>query len=134
MATVNHEQHPVNAGAFESDPVDWPAWTDSDRWAPGPEFDADEPDLYRSLDAWIDAQADRYDALGTPAAILIGEELRSLGFRVRLTGAETPDEYRARGDRIDEDARECWRSAGFLDGLSQGRDERKPVDRFGQDA
>jgi hypothetical protein len=138
LAIARHEADHDHEEVIEGEPHDWPAWTDADLWqlGPGPDEPADEPESYPSLDAWVDAQADRYDALGTPAADLLAGELRAIAFKVRLTGATTVAEYRARVEQLDEDSRESWRSAGYLDGLADGRVERarEPVGTFGHPA
>lgn len=104
----------------DSDPAEWPAWTDDDRWTIGPDPDDhdwseyaawsegrleqehdDAPAPAMTLDAWIDAEARRYRALRTQAGELVADALVELAASVRLTQATTPRTARDRMEALE---------------------------------
>lgn len=85
---------------------EWPAWTDDQIWTitpddgPAEDLAIDQVDdgSRLSLSEWIDAQADRFMAMGHSAAELVARELRHLAREARIlqaTDAETFDDRRA---------------------------------------
>jgi hypothetical protein len=94
-----------------------PAPFKPDRWAEAfpvepallpPEFDPGEDDL-PNLDAalpfaeWVDAQADFYGNLGTPAGRWLAGQIRELADLARLLNAATPDQFDGRLRAMDGD-------------------------------
>jgi hypothetical protein len=146
MTSLHEAKHLVNvdsrvscdcngcrSDSAESPASEWPGWTDDDTWSTT-DVAPPEDEVRLTLDQWIDGEADSFECLATPVAVLVAEELRSLAFRVRLTSSTTPDEFRARSASLDEDARATWEAAGYLSGLADGRGEREPVGTFGHQA
>jgi hypothetical protein len=107
----------------QADPTLWPAECDSDRWELGPAADHDEPTATLSLVDLVAKQAERYRAWPLEAGRLIAEALDELAGKIQATGAQTPDEYRARLEILEAEAVEQHETVGYQAGLDAGREE-----------
>jgi hypothetical protein len=61
----------------------------------------------------VDRQADFYRSWVNPAGAMIAGHLEQLAMAIRWCHAETPEEYDARHEVIERDARETWFRQGF---------------------
>jgi hypothetical protein len=113
------EADPCAAAELEDDgPADtWPAWTDGDVWGlgPGPEapYHPAEDPPHMSLAEFVDAQQAHYESFGTDAAALVAKALAELACKIRWIQAETVDDFLAREDEVERDARTTWFNAGY---------------------
>jgi hypothetical protein len=130
----------VELGAVESDPSTWPEWTDADTWELSPEPSADEDlyeptaedraeaaELFGAMDAQrhldrsdrltlpelVDLQADFYRGWKNPVGEMLARHMEELAMRIRWVKAETPADYDARHEIVEQDARETHYKAGF---------------------
>jgi hypothetical protein len=121
------------------DPSTWPVWcdafvlalgavelepepTDAD-WAEVGEL-ADQAAAQRFLDRsdrltlpeLVDRQADAYRAWGNAAGEMLARHMEELALRCRWVDATTPEDYDARHELVERDARESWWKQGFAAG------------------
>lgn len=115
---------PDDAG---SDPELWPDGYDDHIWNLAPAEMAEargEKEARGHLDAsdrltlaeLVDRQADFYRSWGNAAGGMLARAMEALAMKVRMTGAETPDDFDAREGELDAAARETWEAIGFEQG------------------
>ncbi len=102
--------------AVEDDPAAGSIGPDDEFAMPDDDDDAEDLDAdaagLLTLDQYIDAQADRYLALGHGAGRLIADALATLARSVRFYHAMTPDQYL---DRSEADGASRWADQGEPD-------------------
>jgi hypothetical protein len=131
------------------DPEEFPDDPDAGTWELGPDPDGPEPsaeDLaeadevfggivaQRHLDRCdrlrlaelVDRQTDRYRGWGNAVGDMLAKHLDELALQIRWVQAETPDDYEARIEIIEQDARETWWKQGYEEGKAGGRPEAAP--------
>jgi hypothetical protein len=109
----------LDAGDAEAPPELWPDWCDDDTWELGPDTadePAEAPAPSLSLAELVEAQAVAYRAWPLAAGAMIARHLEDLAQRIRYVSATTPQEYEARSDQIDREARDQWEAIGFENG------------------
>jgi hypothetical protein len=79
-----------------------------------------------TLPELVDRQADFYRGWNNPVGTMIAKHMEELAVRIRWVKAETPEDYDARHEIVEQDARETWRRAGYEEGLAVGRREAMP--------
>jgi hypothetical protein len=128
------------------DPAEFPDDPDAGTWELGPDPDGPHPteedlaeaaevfgamDAQRhldrsdrlTLDALIEHQISAYESWGNDAGRMFAAHMTELLMRVRWVKAETPDDYDARHEIVEQDARETWFRRGFEEGRQHGRSE-----------
>jgi hypothetical protein len=71
----------------------------------------------------VDHQADFYRGWGNPVGTMLAKHMKELALRIRWIKAETPADYEARHEIVEQDARDTWFRQGFEEGRQQGRSE-----------
>jgi hypothetical protein len=99
-------------GAGAHDPyADVPLEDDPEARMPPPD---DTPgDQCLSFAAWVDAQAERYEALGSTLGHWLGGRLRTLAETARFTLASTPAEFDDREQSLAADRDDQLRDQGY---------------------
>jgi hypothetical protein len=76
-----------------------------------------------NLPELVEYQAQFYKSWPTAAGAMIATALESLAQKIRYVGAATPEDFEARADTIEHEAREQWQEIGYQEGLAAGRSE-----------
>jgi hypothetical protein len=132
-----------HAAALTEATADWLDQHDSDApYCPTPEDEAEAAAMFAAMDAQnylegtlpgcertltlaelVDRQTGFYRGWGTAAGEMIARQMEQLAMAIRWCHAETPADYEARHEIVEQDARETWFNQGFEEGRQKGRSE-----------
>jgi hypothetical protein len=76
----------------------------------------------------VDRQTDFYRGWDNAAGDMLAKHVEELAVRIRWVKAETPDDYDARHEVVEQDARDTWWKQGYEEGKAAGRREATPYD------
>lgn len=76
----------------ESDPAEWPDWTDADTWELSEPFDDDASERL-TLAELVERERSRFLSWGNDLGTLLASRLGDLAEEVRILGARTPAEF-----------------------------------------
>jgi hypothetical protein len=107
----------------QADPALWDDDTDADRWELGPAADHDEPAATLDLAGLVAKQAEAFRAWPIAAGAIIADALEELAAKIQATDARTSDQYRARIETLEAEARQLWEDIGFEQGKAHARAE-----------
>jgi hypothetical protein len=66
--------------------------------------------------------------LGNPVGAMLAKHMEELAVRIRWVKAETPEDYEARHEIVEQDARETWWKQGYEEGRQRGLSEAAAFD------
>jgi hypothetical protein len=74
----------------------------------------------------VDRQTDHYRGWDNAAGDMQAKHMEELALRTRWVKAETPEDYDARYEIVEQEARETWWKQGYQEGRAAGRREAMP--------